>query len=108
MMCGRPTVSTDVGGVAETVGDAGLVVAPGDPASFATACVGLLCDPEQRRRLGEAARDRALNHFTTDRMIRAYDHLYDDIHARRGVGAVTAHTPRQRRTRPVELDTVPA
>jgi glycosyltransferase involved in cell wall biosynthesis len=111
MMCGRPTVSTDVGGVAETVGDAGLVVAPGDPAAFAAACVDLLRDPEQRRRLGEAARDRALNHFTTDRMIRAYDHLYGDIQARRGTGtpdtSAPTHTPRQRRT-PVELGTVPA
>jgi glycosyltransferase involved in cell wall biosynthesis len=95
MMCGRATVSTDVGGVAETVGEAGLVVSPGDPAAFATACVGLLRDPEQRRRLGEAARDRALNRFTTDRMIRAYDHLYQDIQTRHAAQAPDTCRSRQ-------------
>ncbi len=35
MSCGRATVSTDVGGVREAVGDAGLVVPPRDPAAMA-------------------------------------------------------------------------
>jgi glycosyltransferase involved in cell wall biosynthesis len=82
MMCGRATVSTDVGGVAEAVGDAGLVVPPGDPAAFAAACTALLRDRDRRHKLGEVARDRALTHFTMDRMIRAYDQLYEDIRAR--------------------------
>ena len=54
MMCGRATVSTDVGGVAETVGDAGLVVPPRDPRAFATACLELLTDPARRADLARA------------------------------------------------------
>jgi glycosyltransferase involved in cell wall biosynthesis len=81
MMCGRATVSTDVGGVAETVGDAGLVVPPGDPAAFAAACVAILRDPARRAALAGAARQRALAHFTLDQMLAAYDHLYEDVRA---------------------------
>jgi polysaccharide biosynthesis protein PelF len=84
MMCGRATVSTDVGGVAETVGEAGLVVPPGDPAAFADACVELLRDPVRRTCLARAARERALAHFTLDQMLAAYDHLYVDVHASAG------------------------
>ncbi|GAA4676885.1 GT4 family glycosyltransferase PelF [Phytohabitans rumicis] len=78
MLCARPTVSTDVGAVAEAVGDTGLVVPPADPVAFATACVELLADPVRRRELGGAGRARALRHFTVDPMRRAYDHLYRD------------------------------
>jgi glycosyltransferase involved in cell wall biosynthesis len=84
MMCGRATVSTDVGGVAETVGGVGLVVPPGDPAAFAGACLEMLRDPERRRSLARQARERALAHFTLDQMLAAYDHLYVDVHATAG------------------------
>jgi len=81
MLCARPTVSTDVGPVAESVGDTGLVVPPGDPVAFGAACVELLRDPHRRRELGDAARARALRHFTVDPMRRAYDHLYREVAA---------------------------
>jgi len=88
MMCGRPTVSTDVGGVAEVVGSAGLIVPPGDPVAFGQACLALLGDPERRRTLGALGRERALAHFTVDRMLAAYRQLYADV--RSGAGAVAA------------------
>ncbi|GAA4448626.1 GT4 family glycosyltransferase PelF [Phytohabitans houttuyneae] len=78
MFCARATVSTDVGAVAEAVGDAGVVVPPGDPVALAAACVELLHDPERRQRLGAAGRARALRLFTVDGMRRAYGHLYRD------------------------------
>ena len=81
MMCGRATVSSDVGGVAELVGDAGVVVPPGDPTAFATAMHGLLADGPRRHALGAAAAERARGRFTLDRMLRAYDQLYIDVHA---------------------------
>jgi polysaccharide biosynthesis protein PelF len=81
MLCARPTVSTDVGAVTEAVGDAGVVVPPGDPVALGAACVDLLRDPERRRRLGAAGRARALRLFTVDGMRRAYDHLYRDVAA---------------------------
>ncbi|MCY3924585.1 MAG: glycosyltransferase family 4 protein [bacterium] len=59
------------GGAAEAVEDGvgGLVVAePGDAAAVAEALASLLDDPERRRRLGAAARRRAVERFGYDRL----------------------------------------
>jgi glycosyltransferase involved in cell wall biosynthesis len=77
MACGRACVATDVGGVSEAVGDvAGLVVPPRNPAALADACLRLLRDDKLRRTMGAAARDRAVEHFTLDRAISAFDEMY--------------------------------
>jgi glycosyltransferase involved in cell wall biosynthesis len=76
MMCGRPTVSTDVGGVAEAIGGAGLVVPPRDPAAFAAACVALLSSAPFRAAIGERARARAMAEYTLDRCLAAYRSRY--------------------------------
>ncbi|MGK5678776.1 glycosyltransferase [Actinoplanes sp. URMC 104] len=81
MMSGRAIVGVDVGPAAETLGDAGVLVQPGDPAELAIAVVDLLRAPDRRRALGEAARERALTHFTTDRVVRVYGALYTDLAA---------------------------
>jgi glycosyltransferase involved in cell wall biosynthesis len=79
MMAGHTTVSTDVGGVAEAVGDTGLVVPPRNPAAFAEACVKLLLDAPLRERLARKARQRALDHFTLERFLTAYGEVYADL-----------------------------
>jgi glycosyltransferase involved in cell wall biosynthesis len=76
MMCGRATVSTDVGGVAEAVGDTGIVVPPRDPRAFASACLELLTDPTRRAELAARARERALAEFTLDRCLSTYGRNY--------------------------------
>jgi glycosyltransferase involved in cell wall biosynthesis len=76
MMCGRATVSTDVGGVAEAVGDAGLVVPPRDPRALAAACLELLTEPARRADLAARARERALAEFTLDRCLSTYRRHY--------------------------------
>ena len=76
MTCGRPCVATDVGGVTEAIGDAGLVVPPRRPAALARACLALLRDDDRRARLGRAARQRALEYFTVDRAVSAFDEIY--------------------------------
>jgi polysaccharide biosynthesis protein PelF len=76
MTCGRPCVATDVGGVTEAAGDTGLVVPPRDPVALAQACLTLLRDAGLRQRLGSAARLRALEYFTVDRAISAFDEIY--------------------------------
>ena len=77
MACGRPCVATDVGGVSEALADdAGVVVLPRDPAGLAAACLKLLHDPDLRKSFGVKARERALEHFTVDRAVRAFDEIY--------------------------------
>ncbi|MFI9647260.1 DUF3492 domain-containing protein [Streptomyces sp. NPDC052040] len=79
MLCGRATVSTDAGAVAEVIGGTGLVVPPRDPHALAAACLALLRDPERRARLGAAARARALELFTVEQNVTAFHDLYLEI-----------------------------
>jgi glycosyltransferase involved in cell wall biosynthesis len=81
MMSGRPVVALDVGPAAETLGDTGVVVPADDPSELAIAIVDLLRAAPRRRALGDAARQRALNHFTADRVVRVYGALYTDLAA---------------------------
>ena len=52
----RPLIVTDVGGLAEMVGAAGLVAPPDDPAALAAALRRFLGDPALQARLGAGAR----------------------------------------------------
>ncbi|GID93768.1 GT4 family glycosyltransferase PelF [Amorphoplanes digitatis] len=79
MACGRPTVCTNVGGVAEAVGDTGIVVPPRDYVAVAEACVKLLRDNELRHRLGIMARARVLEHFTLRRSLKMYRNVYESL-----------------------------
>ncbi|KAF3467366.1 DUF3492 domain-containing protein [Streptomyces sp. Tu 3180] len=82
MFCGRATVSTDVGAVVEAIGGTGLVVPPRNPRALAEACVSLLRDPARRERLGAAARARALELFTVEQNVAAFQGLYLETVAR--------------------------
>lgn len=81
MSCGRATVSTDVGGVREAVGDTGLVVPPRDPAAMAAAALDLLGDPARRGAMGEAARLRVIEQFTLRRTIDTFRAIYRELSA---------------------------
>jgi glycosyltransferase involved in cell wall biosynthesis len=61
MVSGLPVISTAVGGIPSMVehGQSGWLVPPHDPAALANAILQLLQHPEQRARLGQAARQRA-------------------------------------------------
>ncbi|PHQ51764.1 glycosyl transferase [Streptomyces cinnamoneus] len=83
MSCGRATVSTDVGGVREAVGDSGLVVPPRDPQSMARAALRLLRDPGLRATMGESARLRVVEQFTLRQTISAFRDIYHDLARRR-------------------------
>ncbi|WP_369777890.1 GT4 family glycosyltransferase PelF [Streptomyces sp. R33] len=76
MLCGRATVSTDVGAVCEVIGGTGLVVPPRNPRALADACLSLLRDPERAQRLGAAARARALELFTVEQNVAAFKEIY--------------------------------
>ncbi|SNR28072.1 DUF3492 domain-containing protein [Actinoplanes regularis] len=79
MMSGRPVVALDIGPAGETLGETGVVVPADDPSELAIAIVDLLRATPRRRALGGAARRRALDHFTADRVMRVYGALYTDL-----------------------------
>ncbi|MFJ5097211.1 GT4 family glycosyltransferase PelF [Streptomyces sp. NPDC088557] len=79
MSCGRATVSTDVGGVREAVGDTGLVVPPRDPDAMAAAALRLLGDPARRRAMGAAARTRVVEQFTLRQTIDTFRAIYREL-----------------------------
>lgn len=77
MSCGVPCVVTDVGDSAEIVADTGLVVPAGNAHRLAVAWQELIsAGAAHRQRLGEAARQRVLENYSLDTMIRAYEALY--------------------------------
>jgi polysaccharide biosynthesis protein PelF len=51
-------------------------VPPRSPDRLARACLTLLRDDRTRRRLGSAARARALEYFTVDEAINTFDEIY--------------------------------
>ncbi|WP_415948504.1 GT4 family glycosyltransferase PelF [Streptomyces sp. KLOTTS4A1] len=81
MSCGRATVSTDVGGVREAVGDSGLVVPPREPAAMARAALELLRDPGRRAAMGERARLRVIEQFTLRQTIDTFRDIYRELGA---------------------------
>ncbi|MFN8400385.1 MAG: glycosyltransferase [Anaerolineales bacterium] len=74
MMAGLPVIATRVEGVDEVVqpGEHGLLVPLESPAELAQAILQLLRSPQDRQRMGKAARERVLSSYTTDRMCEAY------------------------------------
>ncbi|MEE8445265.1 MAG: glycosyltransferase family 4 protein [Alphaproteobacteria bacterium] len=68
MACGVPLVATTGGALPEVVGEAGVLVPPGDVDALRDAVSGLLDDPDRRRELGEAGRRRVLEQFSWKRV----------------------------------------
>jgi len=79
MMCRRPVVATEVGGVGEAVGAFGRMVEPRNPGEMGAALSELLLDGPLRKELGAGARERALTLFTLDRMYSGYRRLYGEL-----------------------------
>ncbi|MBR9981214.1 MAG: glycosyltransferase family 4 protein [Desulfatitalea sp.] len=64
MACGVPVISTTGGALPEVVGDAGLLVPPGDPHALADAIATLCDNPQRARALGQAGYERVMAQFT--------------------------------------------
>lgn len=75
MASGCPVVASDVPGLAEVVGDAGVRFVPGDAAELARILERLASDPHERERLGLAGRARS-GRFDIRRASEAYAALY--------------------------------
>ena len=80
MSAGVPLVATSVGGIPDIAQDgvSALLVPRRDPAALAAALERLLLDPDLRRRMGEAARERA-QEFTAERHAARNAELYERL-----------------------------
>ncbi|MDQ1686096.1 MAG: hypothetical protein QOC82_2833 [Frankiaceae bacterium] len=83
LRAGVPTVCTGVGGVADLVGAAAVVVPPGDPAAVRAALLDLARDPERRATLADAGRQQASTWPTVDNTVDAVDNNYLNLQLRR-------------------------
>jgi glycosyltransferase involved in cell wall biosynthesis len=81
MGCEVAVVASDAGGLPEVVenGVTGLVVPRGDSKALAEAIGSLLADPQRRRRMGQAGRERALRLFDWDRSAEQFEEIYRDV-----------------------------
>ncbi|MBP7690443.1 MAG: glycosyltransferase [Anaerolineales bacterium] len=92
MAAGLPVVATAVGDAPQALADgAGLITPPGDPAQLAAALSALLRDPARREALGQAAAQRARQHYSPavwlQRLIQVYQAAGADASARRAPAA---------------------
>ncbi len=81
MAAEKAVVATRVGGTPEAVadGETGILVPAHDPAALAAALVALLRDPARARGMGEAGRRRVLDRYAVERMVAAYETLYESL-----------------------------
>jgi glycosyltransferase involved in cell wall biosynthesis len=79
MACERPVVSTDVGGIAEALGDCGILVRPRDAHAFAQGIIKLLNDDELRLTMGRQARERVLSLFQIQTWANTHYELYESF-----------------------------
>lgn len=81
MAAGLPVVTTNVGGIPELVeeGKTGWLVPPSDPAALSARLQLLIADPERRRAMGTAGRERARKHFSAARTAAQLDKIYTSL-----------------------------
>jgi glycosyltransferase involved in cell wall biosynthesis len=76
MMRGGVVIASDIGGLGEVVGDAGLRFKPGDSEGLYSRLRAVIESPSFRASLGLAARERAMRTFRADSMIERHISLY--------------------------------
>jgi len=82
MACGKPVVCTELGTGTSFVnvhGQTGLVVPPRDSAALAQAIGALLQDESLRQQMGQRARERAEQEFSSSVMVKRLVDLYRDV-----------------------------
>jgi glycosyltransferase involved in cell wall biosynthesis len=76
MACGCATIVSDIGALPELVGDAGLIVRPGDVSGLSKIIGDLLANPQRRVDLAARAELRARTEFSLDRQATLLDSLF--------------------------------
>jgi glycosyltransferase involved in cell wall biosynthesis len=76
----KPVVATDVGGVRELVGEAGVMVPAGSPERLAEAMLEMMRKTDkERHRLGITARERIMAHFSMNAITNEWERLYHQV-----------------------------
>jgi glycosyltransferase involved in cell wall biosynthesis len=76
-------VATDVGGVRELLGDAGMLVPPRNSDALAASMLAVMrSSAEVRQELGYAARGRIENYFSMESRAHQWESLYRSLLAR--------------------------
>lgn len=76
----KPVVATDVGGVRELVGDAGVIVPAKDPVALSDAMLARMQQSREELGLqGRAARARILRYFSIDATADTWEALYESL-----------------------------
>ncbi|GLS25784.1 glycosyltransferase family 4 protein [Marinibactrum halimedae] len=76
MACGTPVIATTGGALPEVVGDAGLLIPPGNSTALAKAIDELLQSPSQQAELSKKGRQRILEHFSWKEVARRFTDYY--------------------------------
>jgi glycosyltransferase involved in cell wall biosynthesis len=81
LIAGRPVVSYDVDGAREVTfgGETGLLARPGDTAELGLALARLVGDPQRRRQMGRAGRQRVTERFRHETMTTQIRGLYKKV-----------------------------
>jgi glycosyltransferase involved in cell wall biosynthesis len=81
MACGLPVASTTGGALPEVVEDGvtGILVPPGDAPALAEAMRTLMGDPDLRRRMGQAGRERVLEKFSWQKAALETEAVYREV-----------------------------
>ena len=80
-----PVIATDVGCIAETIGDGigGFVIEKGNSQQLAQRIVRLLQDETLREKMGKAARQRCLAEYSLERTMTSLRNLFEEVLAER-------------------------
>ena len=78
MSVGLPSVVSDIPANRQLIehGTHGLLAPPEDPAEIAASLITLLDDPALRARMGQTARQRVLENYSTDKIVDRYESLF--------------------------------
>ncbi len=95
MAAGKPFVAPRVGSIAESIveGETGFLTAPGSDEETAARLLEILQAPSLASRMGEAARRRAVEHYSLENMVRGYEQLITRIYLSKTPGAAVSEEP---------------
>lgn len=82
--CGAPAVATDVGGVRDVIlqGETGFYSPAGEAEPLTQYLLQLIRDPALRQRMGETARQRAIQEYSLEGMLQRYSRLFEELASR--------------------------